>query len=572
MTVSNPIVAAVESAEPLRDERLEGCPVQALGHYQGNYYFLSPVGELRIMKPSDFTVNGLTSLFEGLMTWLLDKFPRYNKHGDLIGFSANDSAAFLVEQCRLEGLWDSSIEERGVGVWRCADDDGIEVPRLLVHCGNTLHYGGEVLCSGQKIGHAIYPAAPAIAPLAPIAASAADGQELFRIVRHWNFQRPEISHGLFLGFLGQAMLGGAAYWRAHMMINGQAGSGKSWLAKLAGSVMGAAAHPMTNNFSEAGLRQAMTKQARCLILDEAEAEDGGGRIQAVVELLRHMSGSDGARALRGSSGGQSQSFSVTGSALMLSILRIPLRPQDRSRITQINLDPARDDIKPAQIDQIKYDIAAMRKLSPRFRRRMIDLWPVFLRNFEVYRAALLEQELSSRGADQLATLLAGRDTLLRDVPVSGVSSVIDELADMQDFLTEEKDVKLDHEGEQCLNHLYSSMVDAFRAGEKETVGQVLERIIKEPDHNDERKLATIGIRIERNHEGRFMKVPSAIIVANKHVGLNRLFDGTRWSGGGWSGAFEYLGGARTKPKRFAGAQSRGTEIPSDHWPDREVLE
>lgn len=563
----NAITEKIDNGEVIEDERLKNCRIKPLGHHQGTYYFLSPVGELRSYKHSDFSVNGILSLFEGYDDWLVDTFPRLNKRGDVIGFSANDTAAFLITQCRMKGIYDTNIEIRGLGVWRSGEDTLDGKPQLIVHCGNVLFRGAEMLPAGQMIGNAIYPAAPYIPPLAHEPASADDGQKLLSVIKKWYFKREDIDPGLILGFIAQAMLGGAAYWRAHMMINGPAGSGKSWLAKLATGVLGGASHPPTNNFSEAGLRQAMTQQARCLVLDEAEQEEGGGRIHAVIELLRHMSGSDGARALRGSSGGQSQAFTVTGCALMFSILRVPLRPQDKSRITQINMQAPPTNVDPGTLTQLQSDINDMKALSTKFRARMVHKWELFLQNFDLYRTAFMESGLSSRGSDQMATLLAGRDTLCHDEPISG-ECLTQEIAMVADLIEEEKADKEDNEGEQCLNYLYSSMHDAFRAGEKETVGQLLIKALKEKDDSLNKQLGTIGIRIEYG-SGAYNAVPLHMIVATKHVGLDKIYTGTRWAGGGWLGALEYLGGNKTGTKRFAGAASRGIVIHRDHFPKKE---
>ena len=59
-------------------------------------------------------------------------------------------------------------------------------------------------------------------------------------------------------------------WRAHIHVQGAAGSGKTWLADCVSAALGASAHPMANNFTEAGLRQAMTGTALATVLDEVD--------------------------------------------------------------------------------------------------------------------------------------------------------------------------------------------------------------------------------------------------------------------------------------------------------------
>jgi hypothetical protein len=59
-----------------------------------------------------------------------------------------------------------------------------------------------------------------------------------------------------------------------------------------------------------------------------------------------------------------------------------------------------------------------------------------------------------------------------------------------------------------------------------------------------------------------------LLVARHHVGLDRIFQGTRWSGGVWRQALEDLPGAGTwGTVRFAGAKSqRCTAVPVNSLP------
>ncbi len=107
---------------------------------------------------------------------------------------------------------------------------------------------------------------------------------------------------------------------------------KTWLAELLAVALGGAAHPLQNNFTEAGIRQALTGEARALILDEAEHDEGGRRIKAVIETIRHMSGAAGARVVRGTAGGTAQAFTLAGPVYLSAVLAGALKPQDRSRI------------------------------------------------------------------------------------------------------------------------------------------------------------------------------------------------------------------------------------------------
>lgn len=557
------IAAVIENASEVQDDTFKDCPVRPLGHKQGVYYFLSPSGELRELRPMDFSVNGLLSLFNGSDVWLKEHAPREDRKGNVTGFEANTAARLLMAECSAKGMFDLNMPVRGPGTWRTSTLDKNGVAQLVVHCGDVLYWSGEnkVTPAGEVIDGAIYTAAPRVQRLAEKPSTDAEGQYLLDTLKCWKYARPEIDPQLILGFIGQGILGGAPDWRAHVMTNAEKGVGKSTLALTVGRAMGGSAHPPSNNFSEAGLRQAITSEARALILDEAEKEDGESRIMKVIEMLRHMSGGAGMRALRGSTGGKSQIFTVTGSAYLSGVLRVPLRPQDKSRITTIDLQPNEADAEAMTTLMERMD--KVDALSGAYRRRMIDLWPLFQTNVKRYRAALIEAGLSSRNADQLATLLAGKETLLHDEPVTA-DQIQEDIVNSDKLINEANDDQGDGEGDQCLQFLMSSPADSWGGGTRKTIGQLITAAIKDRADEDIKALAAYGIRIETARD----PAPHVcgLVIASSHAALNRIYNGTRWSGGAWSGALTYLGGERRKPQKYGGATCRGIAIPEAYWP------
>lgn len=551
--------------ETIRDARMDDCPVRALGHRAGVYYFLSPIGERREFRASDFTLNGVASLFEGDMTWMSAHFPRTDKKGNATdGYELTEAVTCLIAACAEKGLLSPNIAVRGVGVWR---DGGFEDAKagLVVHSGDMIFRTAGAQAfekAGQMLGDVIYPAFPRIARIGNEASTAEDGAFLFTTIQKWKFRRPELDPLLVTGFIGQAALGGAPRWRAHMYVTGPKGSGKSWCADLVQGVLGGGAFDIKNNFTEAYLRQSMSGEARCLVLDEAENEPGGGRVGKVVELLRHMSSKDGAKTGRGGAGGTPMSGNVTGCAYLSSVLHVPLQPTDKSRITCIKIDPNAG-ATPEAVTQLEKDIAKLRELSPAFRRRMIDGWPRFLEAFALFRAAFMGKGLDSRGADQPATLLAGAWVLMNDLsPCTDSVEAQVELA--TPLLAELQDEEEDGEGQQCLNHLYSSFTDVASGGAKMTLGQlVLEAI----NQNDNKKIGAYGMRYEASDAAG---EKGNLLIANQSVGLERLFANTRWGGKGWIQALEYIGcKASGKSARFGGAVSKAAIVPLNHWPSME---
>lgn len=559
-----------EGRTAIKDERSEAssCPVVPLGQRAGSYYYLSPSGELRVLVAAEHRRTGIVSLFDGQLDWLREAFPAYDKEGNVRpgAWSEQAASAWLVRACADQGLFDSTLPVRGLGVWR--GDDG----QPLAHCGDALGSPGGGSWSwapaGAKRVEALYPAAPHIVRPAEQPASRDQGRSILEAVRNlWRF-RTEVAADLVVGFTGAAMLGAYPPWRAHIYVTGERGAGKTWLAELVAAALGAQAQPTFNNFTEAGLRQMLTGEARALVLDESEHDDSR-RVERVIELLRHMSSGTGAQTVRGSPGGRSQSFSVNGCAYLSSILHVPLKPQDRSRITVVLMDQLPNGTTAqGQADKARAAIAQAAKMSAALRSRVLARAGFFLEVVGRYREALLARGCDARQSDQLATLLAGRDVLTQDEAPEGeaLAAELDPFAGMI-AETQAEDVE-ESEGAQCLAHLYSSTLDLWHSGERQTVSQVVMAALHTTGTDARRVLGTIGLRVEGWHQDD--PAPPRLLVANEHQGLARIFRDTRWAGGAWRQAMRYLPGAQPADRiRFAGIQQRATMIPAELLPREE---
>ena len=371
------------------------------------------------------------------------------------------------------------------------------------------------------------------------------------------------------------MLGGAPEWRPHMFVSAEYGAGKSKLAKLVEKVLGAGAHPQSNSITEAGIRQAMTGEARAIILDEAEAEEGGGRVRFIVELLRRLSSGAGLQAIRGTPGGKALNYSVTGCVYLSAVLAPFFKPADRSRIAAVRLLRLTEDhIGPGRRELLDRSIAELGAASPALRARAIARWPLFLDAFEAYRARFVESTKDPRPADQIATLLAGRDLLLEDTPPD--ERRLGEAHTMwQEFVAEA--AENESEGAQCLMHLLTQPIEQWRDGTRRTLANIIMDAIERPQEHHA-TLGGLGVRVE--HEKNTSGVPvmhdgqpvPVLFVANDHAALAKLFEGTRWAGRVWQQALRYLDGATPQPPlNFGGVKSRSTRIPARHLPEREVF-
>lgn len=536
---------------PPPEEREPGeCPVTCLGTATGVYYFLSPSGEIRVLRAQDFRKQILISLFDGDVGWCWQIAPAVRG-----SWNAEAVIEHLVRGCVAAGTFDPGRAVHGLGVWQ---DKEAGEPQAIVHCGDAVWFRDEWVAPGFEHGKALYARQIPIAKAAlGTRATKGWGEELERCLRLWAFRDP--AEGLVvLGYIGSAMLGAAAPWRAHLHVRAHRGAGKSWLAELVLAALGGQA-VNANNFTEASLRQSLTDGARAIVLDEAEGGASGapGRVEAVIELLRQMSGGKGAEVMRGGADGTARRYAVTGAAYLSAIIGVALKPQDRSRIAEIRLvGPSAE----STADRARQAIEWAAKASPALRARVVQMYPLYLKAIGCYRRAILADGGDARQADQWAAILAGRCILVAD-------EIDDEAArqDLEPVRQLIEDARAvdedDSEAASALNHLYSAGADSWSGGDKKTIGQIVMDVREHPETNGPR-LGAYGLRMDWEDPDQ-----PGLLVANKHQALERIFQGTDWTQGRWKIALAELDGVTTfKSQSFGGAKSRSLRIPVKYLP------
>ncbi|MCW5581905.1 MAG: hypothetical protein KIS72_11250, partial [Luteimonas sp.] len=510
------------------DDGRGDCPVAALGQRNGVYWFVKPNGEVVSISYQQLTtMAGLSFLFDGDVAWLTESFPRTGRGGEVTGFVATAAGAGLIRRCAEAGLFDASLQIRGRGVW--------PGPRgsVIMHCGDGVIIDGILWPPGCRLDGALYRAMPPIPPPADTAATAQEGQAARDELAGWRF-RHDSAPEIVLGFIGLAMLGAIPRWRAHLLITGEAGSGKSMLAEAAAAALG----PLCvyyNDVTEAGLRQTLTSEARPIVLDETE-KSGSLKVERVIELLRLMSSGRGAGSLRGSREGLAQQYHAVGCAALFAIDPPELKPQDRSRITEVEvLLP-----DPAALEQADNACRQLAALGPKLLCRMLQRVAAFESSFANWREALVEIGCTARQAEQPASFLAAYWTLVEDTPIS-LDIARHELPRYL-WMIETASTTLDDDvSQQCLNHLLASQVEQ-RSGETLTLSRLIVRARSSRVGDARGLLQAYGVRLVEDSDGSL----AGAWVANRHPQLNRIFAGTAWQGGGWRRALASLPGA-SKP-------------------------
>lgn len=537
---------------------MTACPVQPLGTYEGRYFFMQPNGQIRETGFTPLTKHGgLGDLFCGDKTWLLAHFPDDSgrKRAE-DNFNAENAGIWLMKKCHEKGLVRGGFDVRTVGMWQSGVDGS-----LIVNVGDKVLLNGQWEKPGFRENSTIYGGDEAICPPADMPADVEDGRMVLEYLQSWNWENPDLCPEIMLGILGQAFLAGALEWKAHSLVYGEGGSGKTTLGKFCEAVLGPATHKMVNNFTEAGSRQKMDKQGRSFLLDEAEADSQSRNISAMIELTRQMSSAGGATIDRGTASGTYRAYLLNGAAMIFCILPCPLDAQDRRRWTRMrigkNAVSAEDTENRKFIRTMKADAAAV---STKLWRRMIDNYRRFAQIFDIYASAMAARNIHYSVHDQVGTILAGRDVLLRD-DMPSVEEAQREIDRFYDYLIMQHIVEdQESEGSTCLNWLTSRRCHMLQTNKNRSIGQVISDFISTGDvDGDRRVLEALGVRIERPPS---RLEDTVIYIANSHSELRTVFRGSKWESGTWPTSLEQIDGAfKEKQKRFGGTTSRCIGLP-----------
>jgi len=544
-----------------------------LGHRDGRFFFFDPAGQLRALAARNLgQPSEIAGLFCGDTDWLVGNYPQLNKEGDPTGsFSVRSAGEALMRSCFVAGLFRLDEPQRGVGVWWAGD-------RVAVHLGDRVFWpdNGEFQPAGFRAFGALWPVHPAVpAPTKPCGPEVVERVQT--VFGKWYWKQTSALSGwsgaaVILGLWAAGLLGAVTGWRPHGLVVGAPGTGKTSLFQFYRALSPLAEE--FNDFSEAGLRQAMTGRAAPMILDEAdEGPESGGRLQGVIGLMRRASGLQGARVVRGSVGGQAQHFEVVSQAIMGCVLPPPLQPQDATRISRVDLLPRPQGGEGTLPDRAEIQWA--KDVAPALWARALVGLPRFRANLDQVRAVLLDRGCAPRLADQVGTILAARGMMLLDDPMGG--SDIEEAILAAGWLVQTEELQSRESGGPyaCLEHLLSSASGIVEGGGPLTIGTLVARAAS-MDEGDvdsghaNRQLGELGLRVRR-----FPKLGAGLylFVSNRHAILASKFAGTGWQRGQWTEDLRRLPGAEVPmdPVPLRATTARGVAIPNSLWASRPAV-
>lgn len=588
----------------------DGCPVIPVGTEDGLFYFLTALGELRGLKPDQVANRHIVAMFAPDSQYLLEQWPRRkqvavtDENGDKVeddkgnvvkewittGWHSEDVSNLLMDVAARQGVWNARERVRGKGSW--LGDDG----SLIIHAGS------HVLTNGiwQRPGlydKMVYPSAtPVPRPAAEVmraidiapglavqlkqrgvevAENITAGQMLLELFKLWNWARPFIDPMLLLGWNIAGIMGSANPYRPLAWITGDKATGKSALQMVVGMFHGGGLL-QTPDASEAAIRQLLGQQSLPVAIDEAEAEEDNRKMLALVKLARLAASSQG-NIVRGGADHQAHEFRATSCFLFSSILVPPIPPQDKSRLSVLELGEL-----PAGSREPRIDKREIEALGAQIRRQIVDRWQHWPDVLEAYRDAMIDfGKHGGRIADQFGTLLAAAHLVLSDGPPD-----LEELHDWGQLLS------IDHLAEasdnaddatRCGYHLLTSPVQLAGHGAPRLVsdwlgdatepnpwlpGDMQWQEAQDKRASAERMLGKVGMRIfvgaAGGSDGPNKPMPGReyVAVASNHQGLAKIFDQSRWNRGVWSQSLGRVQGAvKNYPIRIAKVNMKATLVP-----------
>lgn len=593
----------------------DGCPVVPVGTEDGLFYFLTALGELRALKPDQVANRHIVAMFAPDSQYLLEEWPRRrlvatldpdgkkmeDADGNTVmewittGWHSEDVSNLLMDVCARQGVWNARERVRGMGSW--LGDDG----SLIIHAGSHVLVNGHWQRPGMYDGM-VYPTAPAVPRPAPETLRAVDvapglavqlkqrgievaeditaGRMLLELFKLWNWARPGTDPILLLGWNIAGIMGSANPYRPQAWITGDKATGKSALQAIVGMLHGRGLL-QSPDASEAAIRQLLGQKSLPVAIDEAEAEEDNRKMLALVKLARLAASSQG-NIVRGGADHQAHEFRATTCFLFSSILVPPIPPQDKSRLSVLELGEL-----PAGSREPRIDKREVEALGAQIRRQIADRWQHWPSVLEAYRDAMIDfGHHGGRIADQFGTLLAAAHIVLSDGPPD-----LEELHDWGQLLSIDNLAEASDNADdatRCGYHLLTSPVQLAGHGAPRLVsdwlGDATEPNLQHPgshefmEANDKRKaadqmLGKMGMRIfvggatrKGQEKAPNKPVPGReyVAVASNHQALARIFDQSRWNRGVWSQSLGRVAGAiKNYPIRISKVNMKATLVPID---------
>ncbi|MES3016185.1 MAG: hypothetical protein V4721_00335 [Bacteroidota bacterium] len=550
-----------EDLELTREEKLEkkkkevvkgldALPFECLG-YNHNTMYYNPVQtqQLNVLGSSGHTKPNLLYMAE-LADWK-SAYPTQSKPF----WDMDQAVSDMMKECRNRGPFEID-NVRGRGAW-------IDQGRVIIHLGNKIMVDGVIQDNMRvKDSDFYYELKAGFSPPSTEYITNEDANQLYETLCKFRWSNP-LYPMILLGWCIMAPFCGAFRWRPHIWITGPAGAGKTWIQdNVINRIIGDYALMATSVSTEAGIRSALGGDARPVILDEAEAHDADGarRRQKVFELARQASSESEAKIIKGTAGGGSVNYRVRSTFCFSSIGASLSQYADQTRITMLYLEPGEKyDEEKIEYEKYQFEEAAryctktlsekfVDKIHGRTVRHLKDITDS-VDNCTAAMATLLH---SQRDGDQIGTMIGVALSWLEGRVISQAEAL--EWGKMH-YIHQLVDGAIETDDRRCFDHLMDQNIQV-RAEKKNmpymlTIAQIIEALrfnqnLIDSDWNTHQQLGPTPEECKNALSQcglRLTDDKGAILVANNHVWLARIYKDTQWMNGGWPNALKQIEGA-----------------------------
>ncbi len=392
---------------------IETGPFKLMGYNEGIYYYLPRAsGQLVGLTAGGHNKNNLMQLAP--LEWWKDRF------GGAKGVISWDAATnALTKLSHARGVFTVDTMIRGAGVW-------LDKGRVVAHMGDKLLVDGAEVEPFEMGSAYLYQKTIRIFAVGREPLDDARAGNLMKIFQLLKWKNP-ISAILAAGWTTIAPLSGALGWRPHIYIDGEKGSGKSWVNDaVIKPALGGCAIRIGSGSTEAGLRRMIGTAARPIVMDEMEGEDKKQReIRQAILLMARKASSGESMVIADSSGKGTMIFKIYSMFSMSSINTGVTQGADLSRFSHLQL---LKNTSATSVEEFR-DIQAFVRdtLTDEYvtalHRRTIDNAKTILKNCQTFSEAAAIVLRDRRAGDQIGPMLAGAFSLYNTNEVSAEAAM-----------------------------------------------------------------------------------------------------------------------------------------------------
>jgi putative DNA primase/helicase len=435
---------------------------------------------------------------------------------------------------------------RGRGVWLDRD-------RVIWHLGNRIEVDGHQLPLTELRDSAYtYASLPAL-DINPEVPQLTDAEgtailELFTKRLKWGNDGDGL---LVAGHTVLGNVGGALETRPGLQVTGGTQEGKSTLVNRIIKPLQADLGLWTSASTAAGIVQEMKGDTLPVVIDESEQENAKQR-EGHLHLLRLSF--DGQRQLKGTPGGQSNSYTMRSMITLIGINASVPNAADRNRLVVIRPRKLTDPAAWAQL-QLDRDKLITIEAGRRLIRRTVSNLTALLANIKTFTAVMSSQSGSDRTHQVLGSLLAGAHHLTSTAVLDADAALAWLDAVGWSGLDEDalEATSADAEAKACLDHLLAYTVHWKHSDTGSiTVLELLTIAKANPGATEAiSALGRLGIKWDRER---------GLVVANSC----KVFTGSKWANGNHRDHLLSLDKAQAVPSAvwFPGMGSKkGVSLP-----------